>query len=365
MTTRILFGSIGLLALVLALVGASPGVRGEDESEKQAATVRRLLKELESKDVKVQQSTIEELIRTVDGRNLPELMRAARDERPHVRAAAWRVFYKLAGNPKAREKLPPLLIKGFRDKSVLVRRSAAFVAGLYGDPDNGLVPPLIKALDDKDWEVRFCAVGSLGRIRGDALKTTIPVLIKRLKTADEQMRYWIVVQLGWSGSWHDTMVPVILPALRKILKDRKEVPKALKAYASGGSLRAVAAGAIGTIGPAAKDAVPDLRAVLKEKPWGKKGTATTLRGTVVSALGRIGPNALAALPDLVATAGNVREDSSCRGAAITALGNMGLPAARAALPTLEKLDKEETDAHVRQVVSQVLPKLQKLRKKAP
>jgi HEAT repeat protein len=266
MTTRTLLRPPGLLPLALALVLGGPSwrARGEDESEKQAATVRRLLKELESKDAKVQQSTITELIRTVDGRNLPELMRAAQDKRPHVRAAAWRVFYKLAGNPKAREMLPPLLIKGFRDKSVLVRRSAAFMAGHYGDPDNGLVPPLIKALDDKDWEVRFCAVGSLGGVRGDALKTTVPVLIKRLKTSEEQMRYWIVVQLGWTGSWHDTMVPVVLPVLRKILKDRKEVPKEVKKYVKGGSLRAVAAGAIGRIGPAAKDAVPDLRAVLKE-----------------------------------------------------------------------------------------------------
>ena len=76
--------------------------------------------------------------------------------------------------PAAKDAVPAL-IKALKDKDFNVRRSAAAAVGKIGPAAKDAVPALIEALKDKDIYVRIGAALLLSRI-GPAAKDAVPAL---------------------------------------------------------------------------------------------------------------------------------------------------------------------------------------------
>jgi HEAT repeat protein len=343
---------------LLALGPASPAPADEAKD----ARVRTLLKDLESADQKVRRKAMEALCLELKARHLPDIVRVTKDKRAHTRAAMLQCLARLGDNPKAREVLAPVLVARLRDEDAQVRRNAAGMAGCYARPGNGLIPALIKAMDDKDVpelrgqaSVAELAATSLGMTKG-AGKNALSALVKKVKTGDEPVRFMAVRGLGYMGRFNKRMVPALLPTLLAVLKDKKY---AVKEKWRGLSIRGEAAGAIALIGAAAKGAVPALIAVLKEKDHPDAKTAKFVRECVLCALRDIGPNAAAAVPTLLAIVKNAQGEAEERASALDALGGIG-PAAKAALAALQKAAKDEGEHYrVRQAAERALLKIQK------
>ncbi|MER3501614.1 MAG: PBS lyase [Candidatus Fervidibacterota bacterium] len=81
------------------------------------------------------------------------------------------------------------LIEALRDRDGKVRRAAADALGAIGDAR--AVEPLIEALRDRDWEVREAAVNALGKIAVEALRKLmmqIAQIIRRITEGRGVMR---------------------------------------------------------------------------------------------------------------------------------------------------------------------------------
>lgn len=139
--------------------------------------------------------------------------------------------------------------------------------------------------------------------------------------------------------------PVGLPADKFTPAAREAVPELAAALKDASpDVRAAAADALGSLGPHAGEAVPELAQALRDNK-GKEGLR--LRGYVVSALGRIGRGARAAVaalvevmdePDVADAAADVRKTQvELRRSAIEALGVIESPAALE--PLARMLDK--------------------------
>ncbi|MBP60684.1 MAG: hypothetical protein CMJ62_04080 [Planctomycetaceae bacterium] len=149
----------------------------------------------------------------------------------------------------------------------------------------------------------------------------------------KRMRGWVVVAVTWpllsAPLWSpavrasDQAVGVL--ALTKRLKD------------DDGGFRSLAAYALGQLGPAAQDAVPDLIEALQDSSY-------KVRSSAAYALGRIGPAAQSAVPALISRIGD--EQQEVRSSAAAALGEMG-PAAQDAVPRLLAAALHDGDSRAR------------------
>ncbi|MBN2453282.1 MAG: HEAT repeat domain-containing protein, partial [Candidatus Omnitrophica bacterium] len=126
----------------------------------------------------------------------------------------------------------PELIKALGDKNDDVRKNAAEALGRIGQAAKDAVPALVKALGDKNDVVRKNAAETLGRIGPDA-KDAVPELIQ----AVDDIGNAAAEAIGKIG------LPAV-PALIQALKDKNYF------------IRDEAAEILGRIGPAAKAAVP-------------------------------------------------------------------------------------------------------------
>ncbi|MFO0815495.1 MAG: HEAT repeat domain-containing protein [Gemmatales bacterium] len=138
-----------------------------------------------------------------------------------------------------------------KDRDVLVRRSAAEALGVIGADSKMTIAALSKAMKDTDTEVIARASTSISKYGKDA----VPVLRQALAEKDNQVRKYAA------------------DALASIGPDAKEaVPDLLKAYQAegpnmrrGNNIRAAYVIALGNIGPDAKEAIPVFEAFLKER----------------------------------------------------------------------------------------------------
>jgi HEAT repeat protein len=124
-----------------------------------------------------------------------------------------------------------------------------------------------------------------GRIRSDAVRAWLAAL--REPVEQPQGEY----PAGWASAY---------ACLRKIgPDDRAVLPELITAlYDSNSRVQVIAAEAIGNVGPEARDAVWDLRSLLRETGGPEAGDAE-VACAVASALGQIGDEAIDAADDLV------------------------------------------------------------------
>jgi len=189
-----------------------------------------------------------------------------------------------------------------------------------------------RLLAEGNVQERRAAGRALGNIGREA-KSAVPALIKALEDKDREVRDWATRALGCIGSEAQAAVPHLIKTMKS---DKSE------------SVRWGAAHALGSIGPAAKEAVPALIEALKgEDAW--------LCHFAAQALGGIGPDAKKAVPALVEALNDY--EYVIQVAAAQALGDIGPAAKEAFVPLLLMWEDKLTEAHLRRVVGQAMKKI--------
>jgi HEAT repeat protein len=231
-----------------------------------------------------------------------------------------------------------------------VRYNSADLLAQLGPTAKFAVPALREVLEkEKSVPVRVKIVEALWKIEKSPASLLLPPLQQALKDKNPDNRVAAAGVLGMMGPAAKNAVP----ALSLALKDDDL------------SVRSEAATALGEIGPTAKDAVPALLATATQKDFdfiepiiaitlGKIGPAAVpalttalegkgvgLRRTAATALGLIGPKAAAAAPALAAALAD--SEASVRQYAAQALGQIG-PAAKGELPKLTPALKDRDGA---------------------
>jgi HEAT repeat protein len=250
----------------------------------------------------------------------------------------------IQAGPEARRAVPAL-IGSFRDNGATFLHPLAAVALSRIGPD--AVPELQKALNDDSYAVRAGAALALGLI-GPASRPAVLALAGKLKDPEALVRTAAAQALGRIGS----LARAGVPALRTSLTDKDasvQVEAALALWkvaneARGASVLAKAlqgealaersAAALGEIGPAAKAAIPALRAALK-------ATSPRLRIAAAEALYRVSKDAEVSLPVLESLCES--KEAGDRLLAISALGTLAAePKAVALLARMLKSKEGET-----------------------
>jgi HEAT repeat protein len=232
----------------------------------------------------------------------------------------------------------PALIKALESDSFIVRQGAAEALRQIGDP---AIPALIKALDSKNARIRWNAVLSISNICSNE---TFSALSKHLKEPNVKIRR-IVANSLYTGKICTQEGPIPVPegtlashdipllSLQEIIFSLRETllkdPDA--------QVRSSVASALGSIGPTAKDAVPDLVQALND-------TNPQVRSNAASALEKMGTDAKDAVPDLIKALHD--QDAEVRSNVVTALGSMGTDA-KLAIPDIVKVLKDDKDEWVR------------------
>jgi HEAT repeat protein len=179
----------------------------------------------------------------------PALERALSDPNRGVRKQA---ALALAGlGPDGKAAIPTLLAMLNDKKALLDRMCAAISLGHIGPAAAEAVPPLVGLLEEPSEGLREVAALALARI-GPAAKPALPALRKALKDDDPDVRINAALAL-----WHlerDTRTTV--PILRQAF--RLENPHT--------DLRLVLQ-ALGEMGSAAREAVPDLIPLLRQEKY--------------------------------------------------------------------------------------------------
>lgn len=173
-----------------------------DESATQA-----LISCLNDSDLNVRQRAIQALRKIRDKRAGDALLKTlVADKNNTVRWFAAYFFRET----KDKSKVPALLkIANNYKYSASIREGAIHALGGIGDPRAKAV--IIKALKDKDTELRARAVVALGELGS---QKTIQITIPMLKDKERKVRLYTVLALS------DYKNPVVIPHLIKALKDK-------------------------------------------------------------------------------------------------------------------------------------------------
>ena len=192
-----------------------------------------------------------------------------------------------------------------------VRRWAAYSLGRIGPRAKEAVPALIDMLGRRDPEEGRAAAYALGCIGPDA-GAAVPALLQAYRDRNSRIAESALSALQWIGPAASPAAPVLID----------EIDSAQKHGWLTHCIDEI--DTLGSIGPAAKAAVPILRQTLKHE-------ATNVRLASVRALRDIGPDASAAIPEVLEALRD--DDGQVRAYAAGALGCFGKkdPRVRAAL----------------------------------
>jgi HEAT repeat protein len=233
--------------------------------------VKRSLAGLKSKDPKERAAAAKALGRAgpqAEGA-LPDLAEALGDLDGTVRRHAFAALMKIGKGPDAAVEG---LLKALRSKDREIRRDAAGKLGVLG-PRAGKAAPALGALL-ADPETRPQALGALVRVG----KPAVPVLVQALKSKVEPIRRSAAQALGQMGDKATEAIgPLIAlfedpPTYRDVVValgkiGKPAVPALVKALESGEEeVRRGAATALGHIGGAAEDALPQLKTLSRTDP---------------------------------------------------------------------------------------------------
>ena len=276
---------------------------------------------------------------------VPELRRALKSQDDHVRGAAANALGRMG--PRAAEAAPDL-IAATDDEDDGVRLDALHALGRIGPGATSALPVLIDLLTSSDERFRDEAIKSLDLITGN----TAPLLGKLLEHEDPEIRGWAIEKLRVLGARAQPAVPALRraatkqaeqPAEEKILYKARQalvavspadsVPVLIDALQGeeGDHLVGVL-GMLSKTGSEAAPAVPALRQVLAHNTYARA------RFWAAVALGKIGQAANEAVPELTDALDDDGESVAYR--AVIALGNIG-PDAKPAVPKiLEHLHDE-------------------------
>ena len=273
----------GVLSRLLAVLGRLGG----------SLAVRSLARALPDSRADVRYAATDALL-ALGRAALPDLQAALAGDDPQVREGAALALARLAPDAlvAAGESALPALVSVLRHDAGPLRETAVSALARIG---GAAVPALLRALDDRSWDVRALAVDALGQVGDPA---AVPGLLRVLESDDADLRARAASALGEIGQRN------ALPGLIRALHDRD------------GVVRWWAAEALGRIGDPA--AIAALLEALR-RPDEEMGA----RLTAVRALARIGdPAAVPGLLTLLRDTYWVMREAAAR-----ALGDIGDEAA--------------------------------------
>ena len=186
-------------------------------------------------------------------------------------------------SPIVMDAFLPKVVALLADEHPEIVCSAARVIGKFGQPKIG-VPELIAALKRKEAEIHGSAAAILGRVgKGDP--SVLKALLDQLNPKDSILTYAsFIYAIGTFGPEAKSAVPQIIDALKD---DRKDI------HRKEDLLHDAAAFALGAIGPDAKAAIPVLRECLSTKLYDADPIGTMYyrgqRELVLAALDSIEP----------------------------------------------------------------------------
>jgi HEAT repeat protein len=232
----------------------------------------------------------------------------------------------------------PALTGALQDNEASIRRAAALALGKIGREAKAAVPALIKALEDEDRKVRRSAAEALGQIgcysalhrhMDDPL---MHALSAASKDRDRDVRNAAADALWASGNrWHHGTYMRVYMMNENDVGALIEVIKGGRRGEEDVGARCHAAGILGRMGAAAKEAAPALVAALKDKD-------EDIRFAVAVALVRIGTRQSEAFTFLRTALKD--KDEVVRRHAAQVLGQIGA-AAKPAVPALSDALKDE------------------------
>ena len=263
-----------------------------------------------------------------------QLIPLLKNPNANVRRSARFAFSRIGLKAKA---AVPELIPLLKDPNASVRKSAVIVLGFIGAEDKTVLSEVVLLFKDPDADVRKTAVSTLWRISAEP-KTVVPGLRDLLEDPVADVRESAGYALAKIGPKAKTAVSELIP----LLEDSNEgvcssAAEALKSIGIGAdaaktavselipllknskaSVRGRAADALGSIGAEAKDAVPQLILLLKDKD-----SEAGVRSKAASALGSIGANAKTAVPLLILLLEDKDSEAGVRKSAADVLVNIG------------------------------------------
>jgi HEAT repeat protein len=254
-----------------------------------------------------------------DTSGIPDLITALADTNSEVdkrRKAAMRLGECGADAKSA----VPYLIRALKDKDQQLRDFAEEALAKIGPPTKGQVPHLVRLLDDSNLEVRLHVLEALRNLGPDA-QSAVPAILKATKDSDPKIRERAAQALGRTGAQQrDTVVP----ALSDAIKDGDK------------AVRIAAAEALASDIPLTGSDAPLMEDLLKQPD-------TEVRIQGAHGLKKIGADARDAKAPLLAAFKNA--DTPLRRAVMEALVEVGPD--KDAVPDLEKALRD-TDVQVRQ-----------------
>ncbi|UOB16523.1 sister chromatid cohesion protein PDS5 [Abyssalbus ytuae] len=282
---------------------------------------------------------------------IPSLVKALENPSVYVRQAAIEALGDLAqAVPEKASEIIPGLQKALEDTdSWRVRKVAAEALGalVQAAPDEPLlIPSLVKALEDTDYDVRKVAaeaLGALAQAAPEKASEIIPGLQKALENPSVYVRHAAAKALGDLAQAIPEKAKEILPSLVKALEDTDSW-----------RVRQAAIEALGAIAQdvhdKAKEMIPSLLKALKDTDW-------FVRQAAVKALGAL----VQAAPDeplLIPSFEKALENPSVyvRHAAAKALGDLAQAVPEKASEIIPGLQKslEDTDYDVRKLAAEAL-----------
>jgi HEAT repeat protein len=274
------FGCLFLIASCLGPLQVVDPSASEPDSERKPLS--ELSKRLHDPDATVRQDAVRALGDTGPENEavVPALIEALRDPDGNVRGEAASALGKLGLRAKAAVPALSEALDGF-DSAVEVE--AAMALWKIDRQTKVAVPILCEALKEK--ETREKAAWYLSEI-GPEAKPAVPLLTELLTDRSDHLRIHAAAALWSIDRQPQTVLPVAVDVLHRAAAS--EDPFSLLSLLS-------AIGVLGAMGPEAKEAVPELVALIEDERQGffPKGF---YRDVVLEALAAIGPEAKAAVP---------------------------------------------------------------------
>ncbi|MDQ2980672.1 MAG: HEAT repeat domain-containing protein [Acidobacteriota bacterium] len=249
-------------------------------------------------------------------RSVAELRAALRDPDLSVRLAA---VEELGHRTSSSQEAIDALVEALADPAPLPRRFAAGGLAEVKSPSAPMLLALAKLLRDAEPEPRDSAARSLAalapRAPAEAVKDLATLLAAAAGDKEDSVRAHVVEALGALGAPGVRLVPAVKPALERALTDPSAEVRGAAAAAIGQLAAAGAPGMIALLTKALADPVHDVRkqAVIALEKIGPAAAPATralarqLRGKEIylrvfaaDALTAIGPGARVALPELKA-----------------------------------------------------------------
>ena len=284
-----------------------------------AIRVASVLEHDRSEDLRLQAADVLQGMGPAAASAVRVLAKALKDKSRKVRVKAAEALLQIG--PCAKMAVPALL-ETLKDDDTFFRRKAVAALSMIGppqDPDHA-VSVLIKALKDKDdlkdrtqGMVPHVAAIALGNY-GAAAAPAVPALIEATRSPDDGMRCVALIALARIRAQPRVVVPLLL----RFLNDKDQA-----------AIRSSVVGALGLMGPLAKEAAPTLFKAFDWNDINELQQEEIVRCTILKALVSIRADVKKVLPLLLKVFQDKDMASGVRRQAVMSIGELGPAAAEA------------------------------------